>query len=296
VPSQVPAGYTRGAILFIGPMQEATSEAHLLQRFWDEAGAYGSRILIISNFAEEDPLPERYGRRFTEWESDSLIHLALQNRQDAQRDRAATLVENATGILLVGDSPLRMASTIGGTILATAIRRANARGKVVCGVGACASILCQHMIAYDNRKLMPHPFLHRRLIQFAPGLGIVNRLLLDSSNDTEQGLAMRLSRLLSAVAYNPFLVGVSLELDTGVVVYPDTTMEVFGLNSALVVDGADITYTDVHAYEEEGPMSVLGVKVHVLGLAYQFNFDTRLVSPPAESDIPAPTTSAKSAF
>ena len=170
MPSQVPAGYTRGAILFMGPMQDETGEASLLQRFWDEAGAYGSRILIIANFGSDDSLPERYGRRFAEWESDSVTHLSLESRQDAQRDGAATLVENATGILLVGDSPLRMASTVGGTILATAIRRANARGKVICGAGACASILCQHMIAYDNRKSMPHPFLHRRLFRRADNL------------------------------------------------------------------------------------------------------------------------------
>ncbi len=296
MPSQVPPGYTRGAILFVGAMQDAASEATLLQRFWDEAGAYGARILIISTIAEENLVAERYRELFVNWESDSVTLLPIQNRLEARHDRSAVMVENATGILLVGDSALRMASTMGGTILATAIRRANARGKVVCGVGACASILCQHMIAYDNRTLIPHPFLHRRLIQFAPGLGIVNRLLLDSSNDPADGLAMRLSRLLSAVAHNPFLVGVSLELDTGVVVYPDTTLEVFGHNSALLVDGNEITYTDVHQYQEEGPLSVLGVQIHVLGRGYTFNFDARMVQPPDESDIPPPTTKATSAF
>ncbi|MCB0045939.1 MAG: cyanophycinase [Caldilineaceae bacterium] len=296
MPSQVPAGYTRGAILFIGPLQDADGEAALLQRFWNEAGGYGARILIVSAFENDLSAAQRYNERFEEWESEWVAILPVQERTDARRDESAVAVEQATGVLLVGDNPLRMAGLLGGTLLATAIRRANARGKVVCGIGACAPILCQHMIAYDNRKRIPHPFLHRRLIQFAPGLGIVNRLLLDSSNDPAEGPAMRLSRLLAAVAHNPFLVGVSLEADTGVAVYADTTLEVFGRNSALIVDGSEITYTDVHKYEDDGPLSVLGVQAHVLGRAYTFNFDSRLVQPPDEGDIPPPTTTAQIAF
>ena len=296
MPSQVPAGFTRGSIMFIGAMSDAQSEARLLQKFWNEAGAFGARLLIIPAGSECKDDACRYQELFQEWETESVTQLAFSSRQDAMRPEQGALVENATGILLLGDNPLRLASTIGGTPLAQAIRKANARGKVVCGAGATAAILCQHMIAFDNRPNMPHPFLHRRLIQFSPGLGLVNRLLLYNSSDPSEGLAIRLSRLLTAVAYNPFLVGVSLEVDTGVVVYPDTTLEVFGQNSALLVDGEQISYTDVHEYEEEGPMSILGAQVHVLARDYTFNFDTRQVAPPPPSDIPAPTGEAKIAF
>jgi cyanophycinase len=296
MPSQVPAGFTRGSIMFIGAMSDAQSEARLLQKFWNEAGAFGARLLIIPAGGECKDNACRYQEMFQEWETESVTQLTFSSRQDAMKPEQGALVENATGILILGDNPLRLASTIGGTPLAQAIRKANARGKVVCGVGAAAAILCQHMIAFDNRPNMPHPFLHRRLIQFAPGLGLVNRMLLYNSSDPNEGLAIRLSRLLTAVAYNPFLVGVSLEVDTGVVIYPDTTLEIFGQNSALLVDGEKISYTDVHEYEEEGPMSILGAQIHVLARDYTFNFDTRQVAPPLPSDIPAPTDQAKITF
>lgn len=296
MPSQVPAGFTRGSITFVGAMSDVSRQAHLLQKFWHEAGAYGARILIIPGAGEGAAAANRYQALFAEWETDSVQQLHIESRQDAMNPELGAVVENATGVMLLGDNPLRLVSTIGGTALTQALRKANARGKVICGVGASAAALCQHLIAFDNRPNYPHPFLHRRLIQFAPGLGLVNRLLLYSSSDPDEGLALRLSRLLSAVAYNPFLVGVSLEVDTGVVVYPDTTMEVFGFNSALIVDGAQISYTDVHEYDEEGPMSILGAQIHVLTRDYTFNFDTREVGPPTASDIPGQTSQARIAF
>jgi len=282
--------------MFIGALSDAQSEATLLQHFWNEAGAFGARILIIPAAGESLDAANRYQEIFNEWETDSVQQLLFSTRQDAMKPELSAAVENATGILLLGDNPLRLISTIGGTALAQALRKANARGKVVCAAGASAATLCQHLIAFDNRSRYPHPFLHRRLIQFAPGLGLVNRLLLYNSSDPKEGLALRLSRLLSAVAYNPFLVGVSLEVDTGIVVYPDATLAVFGNNSALIVDGAQISYTDVHEYDNDGPMSILGAQIHVLSRGYTFNFDTREVGPPPVSDIPSQTTQAKIAF
>lgn len=282
--------------MFVGAMSDAQREAHLLQQFWNEAGAYGARIVILPGAGECIEDANRYQAIFEEWETESVRQILFDTRRDAMNPELAAAVENSTGVLLLGDNPLRLISTIGGTTLAQAVRKANARNKVVCGVGASTATLCQHLIAFDNRPDYPHPFLHRRLIQFAPGLGLVNRLLLYNSSDPQEGLALRLSRLLSAVAYNPFLVGVSLEVDTGVVVYPDTTLEVFGFNSALIVDGAQISYTDVHEYDEEGPMSILGAQIHVLTRDYTFNFDTRQVGPPPESDIPGQTAEARIAF
>jgi cyanophycinase len=300
VPALVPPGFTRGPILFMGSSLTEQAEVTLLQRFWTEAGGYGARILIMPA-AEQPAAAESYVKRLTDWESAEVKLLTLENRHDAQLAHHQVAIEQATAILILEGNPLRFAGLLGGTPVAQAIRRVNARGKLVAGIGRGAALLCQHMIAFERPSEtgtggQPPPFLYRKLLQFAPGLGIINRLVLDvghldmdkraGASPGAQPLPAGLSRLLTAVAYNPFLVGVGLAPSTGVAVYPDSTLEVFGEGSVLVVDGAGMSYTDMHEYESEAPISMLGVQFHVLGCGYTFNFDQRTAQQPDISDIP----------
>ncbi len=284
MPSIVPPGYTRGPILFLGPSSEPSQVQPLLQRFWAEAGGYGGRLLLIGA-GNQQPLAS-YQQALTAMEADTVQGLMINNREAANSEPNLRQVDDATGILLVVENGLQLAGLLGGTGLAQALRRANARGKTIGGVGRSGAVLCQHMIAYETRIDHPHPFLQPQLIQFAPGLGLVNRLALDVEPHATTDLHSGLARLLTAVAYNPFLVGVSLEADTGIVVYPDTTLEVFGRYNVIVVDGGPITHTSLHASDETQPPTVLNSTVHVLAHGYTFNFDQRVAHPPPSSDIP----------
>lgn len=288
MPASVPAGYTRGAILFIPESQDNRSESQLLQYFWEEAGAYGARIAIICGEETSVASAHRCHGLFAEWETDSVDILSVTSREEALHPDHLELVNGATGILILGENPVRMATFLGGTPLARAIRQASARGKVAAGYGRGAALLCEHMIAYDARAEddAHHPFLHRHLIQFAPGLGLTNRLVLDTIPAELGDGWNRLSRLLHAVAYNPFLVGVSLEVDTGAAIYQDNTLEIFGRHSALVVDGSDVTYTDIAEFRNPEPLSLLGVKIHALAANFTYHLQERTAHPPASSDIP----------
>ena len=281
MPSPVPAGFTRGPIMFIGQIQSTNAEATLLQHLWDEAGSYGARIVIVTPAGPiANPDAERCAALLADWESDSVTVLTVKSRGDAMQPSTVQTIQAATAILLLGNSPLHLASILGGTPLAQAIRRANAQSKMVCAVGGCASILCQHMITFDSTSTTSQPVLHRQRVQFAPGLGIVNRVALDAALLPSGAMQEATSRLLTAVAYNPFLVGMSLDQDTGAVIYPDATMEIFGEHNALLVDGATITYSNLHEAEPDLPVSVLGTQTHLLRRGDTFNFDTRQVQPP----------------
>jgi len=286
VPAPVPPGFTRGPILFFGPLTAQTRADHLLQSFWDEAGSYGARILIVPTAASDRSQVDRLRGWFTAAEVDSLEVLPVQQRADAMDPGLVNLVENATGILLADGNPLRLTSILGGTPVAQALRRANARGRIIGGIGWGGAVLCQHMIAFDYRQTLPGPFLHRSLIQFAPGLGIINRVALDCDEEPGSHFRTHLSRLLTAVAYNPFLIGVALDPDTGAVVYPNSTMEIFGAGSALIVDGWQMTHTNLHEHADDAPMSVLGVQMHILGHGYTYHLDTHNAKPPPETEIP----------
>lgn len=304
MPAPVPPGYTRGPILFFGPFAEKRHSDAMLQSFWDEAGSYGARILIVPTAASETAAVDELRGWFLNAEVDSLEILPVRQRADARDAQLAALVENATGILLSDGNPLRFTSILGGTPVAQAIRRANARGRVVGGIGRAGAVLCQHMIAFDYRQSLlqqlPEASLPHALIQFAPGLGIINRLALDYNDEVAKDVGTHyrthLNRLLTAVAYNPFLIGLALDPDTGAAVYADSTLEIFGAGSAMLVDGWQITHTNLYEQAHDAPLSVTGVQMHMLARGYTYNLDSHTPNHPPETEIPKEGYEAYTSF
>lgn len=257
----VPPGYTRGPILFMQPAGESHLLDRQLQYFWDDAGAYGARILLLALGVEGSDTAAKLQTRLREWELDTVTTLTVATRADALQSHQAAM-DAATAILLLVDTPLAAAQMMGGTPLAQAIRRANAHGKAVGVYGAGSTVLCQHMI-------VPPPGAPTSGdLFFGPGLGLVNRLAVD----TPRGDAAE-ARLAAAVACNPFLVAVSLAPGAGVAVYPDTTMECFGAGLVQIAT----------AEERDGAAQVV---THTLAARSRYNFDSHMLLATEESDIP----------
>jgi len=284
MPAPVPPGFTRGPIMFMGPLTTDHLFARMMQSFWDEAGGYGARILIVPTAAPDAAPAERYRRWFVEAEVDWVELLPVTLRRAAHDPALVARVESATGILITDGNPLRFVGMMGGTPVAQAIRRANARGRVVAGIGRGGAVLSQHMVVATGPSVNAAPT--PASIRFAPGLGIVNRMTVDSDEEAGANLRTHLPRLLTAVAYNPFLIGVALDPDTGVVLYPNSTLEVFGAGSALIVDGAQIEECDLYATPPDQPFHITGVEIHTLAHGYTYNLDAHIAQRPPESEIP----------
>ena len=127
--------------------------------------ASGTRLAATAHASSSSPAPAadtaaaaRMQAWFTAAEADTVEILDIPNRRAAAEPALLSQVENATGILITDGNPLRFTSLLGGTPLAQAIRRANARGRVVGGIGRGGAVLCQHMIAFDDRTSFTTPF------------------------------------------------------------------------------------------------------------------------------------------
>ena len=114
------------------------------------------------------------------------------------------------------------------------IRARNAHGVTVGGTSAGASILSEHMIAFgdDGASAISGS------VRLAPGLGLTNRFVIDQHFRQRD----RLGRLLTALAYNPFAVGIGLDEDTAAFIGPDNTVEVEGSGAVTVVDAAEVSF------------------------------------------------------
>src|SRR5262249_53467775 len=157
------------------------------------------------------------------------------NRADAEARATLGLVERADLALLCADQPLRLSTLLGGTSLARLLRKRNADGMGVGGIGAGAAVLAEHMLAGSGQGTTPR----MGNVTPAPGLGLSNRLVIDQGGAS----ADRLGRLLGALALNPFALGIGIDPDTAGFIGPDNVMDVVGQGGITVIDPTDVGHS-----------------------------------------------------
>jgi cyanophycinase len=111
----------------------------------------------------------------------------------------------------------------------------------------------------------------------SPGLGLTNSLIVDQHFRQRD----RLGRLLAAVAFNPFAVGVGLDEDTALFLGPDGVFEVVGSGAVTIVDPTGLSYSSMDSATPGEPVSLIGLTVHVLANGGRYDTLLREASPPA---------------
>ena len=270
-PSKVAAESMRGWIVPIGGAEEkAAAEASILRRFVDICGGDEAEIVVIPTASQLADTGPRYQTLFSELGAARVSSLDFDTRRDTEERNRLRLIEQASGIFFTGGNQLRISTILGGTPAATLIRRQNARGITVGGTSAGASILSEHMIASGEEGSSPRA----GIVRLAPGLGLTNRFVIDQHFRQRD----RLGRLVTALAYNPFAVGIGLDEDTAAFISPDNTLEVEGSGAVTVVDAGGLQFSSMAQADEGDPVCLLGLTVHVLVAGATFNLQTRKAS------------------
>ena len=109
------------------------------------------------------------------------------------------------------------------------------------------------------------------MVTLVPGLGLTNRVVIDQHFRQRD----RLGRLLTALAYNPFAIGLGLDENTAAFLDADNVLEVMGSGAVTVVDAAEVEYTSIDAAKAGEPVTILGARVHVLTAGGIFDLETR---------------------
>ena len=267
MPSKVPDGSTRGWIVPIGGAENKENDRHILERFVRVSGGAEADIVVIPTASRMNETGTRYEKLFAELGAARVTVMDFDTRRDCQEPGRLERLEDATGIFFTGGNQLRLTTLLGGTPVAKLIRSRNASGVTVGGTSAGASILSEHMIAFGDEGSS----VISGSVRLAPGLGLTNRFIIDQHFRQRD----RLGRLLTALAYNPFAVGIGLDEDTAAFIGPDETVEIEGSGGVTIVDGADVSYTSVDAVEEGRAVCMLGLRLHILVAGATFNLHTR---------------------
>ena len=269
-PSRVVEGATRGWIVPIGGAENKENDRRILRRFVEASGGEDADIVVIPTASKMHETGPRYEALFRELGAAHVAVMDFDTRRDCQEPNRLERLDQATGIFFTGGNQLRLTALLGGTPVAQLIRKRNAAGVTVGGTSAGASILSEHMIAFGDEGAS----VIAGSVRLAPGLGLTNRFVIDQHFRERD----RLGRLITALAYNPFAIGIGLDEDTAVFIGPDETLEVEGSGGVTVVDAADVTFSSIDSVTEGQPVCMLGLKVHILVAGATFNLHTRHAS------------------
>ena len=268
--SKVADGKERGWIIPIGGAEEKENAPPILKRFVRLAGGEQADIVVIPTASQLRSTGPRYERIFSELGARRVTALDFDTRRDCEEPSRIERLQRASGVFFTGGNQLRLGTLLGGTPIAKAVRVMNAAGVPVAGTSAGAAFISEHMIAFGDEGSTPIA----GSVRLAAGLGLTNRFIIDQHFRQRD----RIGRLLTALAYNPFAVGIGLDEDTAAFIDPGNVIEVEGTGGITLLDASGIEFSSMDMVEEGQPVCMLGIGLHLLVAGSRFDLSLRKAS------------------
>ncbi len=270
-----------GHLLVIGGAEDKYNERRILKKFLELAGGEKAEVLIVpvaSDFPEF--AADVYTQAFRNLGVANPRVLRATSRQDVVQADVDKLMEGVTGVFMTGGDQMRLVSLLGGTKLAEKLRgMVRDTNVVLAGTSAGAAAMSTSMIVRGEPSSHPH----KNAVKLSPGLGFLKNIIIDQ-HFTERG---RISRLITAVSYNPYNLGIGIDENTAIILDGKGILEVYGQGSATIVDGSQITFNEIAEVADNESFSICGVQFHVLrdGLVYDY-LERHPMQPPNEFLLP----------
>ncbi|MGB4775115.1 MAG: cyanophycinase, partial [Daejeonella sp.] len=162
-------------------------------------------------------------------------------------------------VMFSGGDQLRLTSIFGGTPFLQILKeRYREDNFLVAGTSAGAASASTNMIYRGSSS----EALIKGEVQITGGLGFIDSVIIDT-HFVQRG---RIGRLFYAVASNPGMLGIGLGEDAGLLITEGYCMEAIGSGLTILVDGRFINKTSIYDVEMGAPVSIDGLKVHVMSI------------------------------
>jgi cyanophycinase len=168
--------------------------------------------------------------------------------------------------MFTGGDQLRLSSIFGGTkFLQILKKRYQEDNFLIAGTSAGAAAASTNMIYRGSSS----EALVKGEVQITAGLGFVDSVIVDT-HFVQRG---RIGRLFYAVASNPGMLGIGLGEDAGLLITEGNCLEAIGSGLTILVDGRYINETSIYEVEIGSPVSIDGLKVHVMSLFDKYDLE-----------------------
>lgn len=212
-----------------------------------------------------------YKRAFKEIGVNNIGHIHHDKRSEALSANLEDRLRKADGVYFSGGDQLKLTSVYGGTsILLTLKLRYLYGGIVLAGTSAGAMAFSTPMIFAGNKDRQ----------QVVGGVKITTGLefLKDVCIDTHFVDRSRFVRMAQVVATNPTCIGIGIEEDTAIVVRNGTDVDVVGAGTVIVVEGYNISDSNIVDYEHEAAIAIYDINVKLLSKNSKYTI--RRMNPP----------------
>jgi cyanophycinase len=257
----------QGTLIIIGGHEEREGDAIILRAVAERVKG-GKLVVATLATSEPEETYQDYRRAFTALGVKQIVHLDVPDREDLLRNPRPEIMEGASVVFFTGGGQLRITTQFGGTRLCEQIQEFYRKGGTIAGTSAGASVMSDTMLVSGEADSS-----HRvgANLLMAPGLGYIKDVIIDQ-HFAERG---RIGRLLGAVAQNPRLLGVGIDENTAIVVEKENRVRVLGEGAVYVVDGRQVTCTNMDDDNQDRTLSIFNVRLHVLSQGDEFDLWTR---------------------
>ena len=194
--------------------------------------------------------------------------LSIEDRSQTADPEIIERLQAADVVFITGGDQLRLTTILGGTpFYETVIRRLkNEPGFIYAGTSAGAAAASESMIQYGESD----EALLKGEVHTSTGFGLVSDIVFDT-HFIKRG---RIGRLFQIIATNPKILGVGLEENTGLLIQGNK-MEAIGPGMTVIVDGHEIKKNNLLEIKTGCPLSIEGLKMHVMSRTDVFDLKNR---------------------
>jgi cyanophycinase len=243
-------------------------EQGILRRVIVESAKAESSIVEVITTASQIPdiVGAEYIKSFNQLQVNNVNVLDIRSRTDAANKDYLERISNADVVMFSGGDQLRLSSIFGGTkFLQILKKRYYEDNFLIAGTSAGAAAASTNMIYRGSSS----EALVKGEVQITAGLGFVDSVIVDT-HFVQRG---RIGRLFYAVASNPGMLGIGLGEDAGLLISEGNCLEAIGSGLTILVDGRHINETSIYDVEIGSPVSIDGLRVHVMSLFDKYDLE-----------------------
>ena len=255
-------------LIIIGGKEDRSNQKTILS---EVARRIGSGKLVVSTVAipsNPEDLFEQYEKAFRSLGVRHIYNLEINAREEAQQESKVRILDDATAVFFTGGDQMKITSQIGDTPIFRRVQQIYDEGGVIAGTSAGASVMSETMLVEGGGE---ESHVIGGSMRMAPGLGLISDVIIDQ-HFMERG---RVGRLIGAVAQNPKNLGIGIDEQTAIVVERGNGFYVLGSGAVYVLDGSDVTYSNIAEAAMHKTLSIYNVKMHMLSQGDRFDLIRR---------------------
>jgi len=237
--------------------KENSKPLEILSDFVKITGKENPLIAVVTTASSQGSEAfQDYKDAFAEAKVDNLIHVHHDQREEVLKDDASW-VENADAIFFSGGDQLKLTSLYGGSKALLALKqRYISGGLVVGGTSAGAMAMSTPMIYAGNQDVQQIT----GEIKITTGLEFLKDVCVDT-HFVDRG---RVVRMAQVIATNPTCIGIGIEEDTAIIVRNGIEAEVAGSGIVIMIEGYNITESNVMDFGVKDAISIRNLSTHLL--------------------------------